>query len=232
MVTRVSGSKCDVALLDNESDALDTVSRLGGDRSKPEPTPLRKLNDVLMADAQDLCNEWAPAPWEALWEYPSTLCSSKQPPAQQTAEATAPAAAEARARRVAPLQGASPSTALEAMEGGTAAFRVVKQRWDEWLDLERSRHSFNATLRTGSVEVPKLALNKRSLSFGGPNDRRQAQRRAKLAARCAAAPWNAGEPLQWEENFDVDRLLSPGRREIMSKRGVGAASARVSARMS
>ena len=63
VVARVRHQRCNVLIFANVTPALQAICRLGGDTTKPEPRPLRRLDDMAFEDARDLCDMWEEPPW-------------------------------------------------------------------------------------------------------------------------------------------------------------------------
>jgi hypothetical protein len=59
----VKHERCDVMLFASEPPALQAISCLGGDDTKSMPVPLRRLDEMALEDARDLCDKWEVAPW-------------------------------------------------------------------------------------------------------------------------------------------------------------------------
>lgn len=59
-----NAKRCDLHLFARESDARAAVARIGGDTSVAEPTPIKQLHGVDVADIRSLTPEWRQPPWE------------------------------------------------------------------------------------------------------------------------------------------------------------------------
>ena len=59
-----NATHCDVLLFARESEARAAIARIGGDDSKPEPSPVKQLKHVSISDIGSLGCDWRPPPWE------------------------------------------------------------------------------------------------------------------------------------------------------------------------
>lgn len=194
-------TRCDVSIFDSEAKALQAISRLGGNKSGADTTPLRRISGLHEDDAKDLADAWETAPWDL------------QAVEHNGVEAAVP---------VVISPDAVPLLTVPETSQQPATLGSPRTLWSQWVDIERNKQELNLQLTVREPDEPDVpSLSLRRVSSWGTKDERQATRRQQLAARAADAPWNRGEALTWR----ADELPSPGRDRASTWRGMASLTA-------